>query len=266
MQIAPPLILNDVVKHFLVLEHEQAVLRHHRLSPDGHAGMVFCYRDPFMQSDHTRLPASFIYGQITRFHDLLSGLSTGMLVVVLQPYALHMLTGIPAEQLTDQLISLPLVFGKAAQELEDGLLHAADNSSRLQLIIRFLIKRLEKGAATDAMILQALPAIYHSKGWMQVKELSTALHITERQLERKFLQQVGLSPKQFLRTIRFRQLLKSLQQRPAPTLTRLAHDAGYYDQPHFNREFRMLAGITPKQYITQARLLAINFMQLAHGG
>jgi len=262
MQIAPPQILSDVVKHFLVLEQEQALLRHHRLSPDGHAGMVFCYREPFAQSDQTLLPASFVYGQISRFHDLLSGIQTGMLVVVLQPYALHLLTGIPAQQLTDQLVSMPLIFGSAGQALEDALLVAPDYQRRLQLITRFLISRLQQRSANaDSMIMQALPFIYQSKGWMQVTELCTALHVTERQLERKFREQIGLRPKQFLRTIRFRQLLKALQQRPAPTLTQLAHDAGYYDQPHFNREFRLLAGITPKEY-QSARLLAINFMQL----
>jgi len=262
MQIAPPQILSDIVKHFLVLEQDQAVLRHHRLSPDGHAGIVCCYRERFAQSDQTLLPASFVYGQISRFHDLISGINTGMLVVVLQPYALHMLTGIPAQQLTDQLISMPLIFGPAGQALEDGLLEAQDHHSRLQLIIRFLVQQLQQAPAnTDNAIREALPLIYQSKGWMQVTALYTGLHITERQLERKFSEQIGLSPKQFLRTIRFRQLLKALQQRPTPTLTRLAFDAGYYDQPHFNREFRTLAGITPKAY-QSARLLAINFMQL----
>lgn len=262
MQIAPPQILSDVVKHFLVLEQDQAVLRHHRLSPDGHAGIVCCYREPFAQNDQTLLPTSFVYGQISRFHDLLSGINTGMLVVVLQPYALHLLTGIPAQQLTDQLISMPLIFGPAGQTLEDSLIQATDHHSRLQLVTRFLIRQLQQRSANrDQMILRALPLIYQSKGWMQVAELCTGLHITERQLERKFSEQIGLSPKQFLRTIRFRQLLKALQQRPAPTLTQLAYDAGYYDQPHFNREFRLLAGITPKEY-QSARLLAINFMQL----
>lgn len=263
MQIAPPPILNDIIKHFLLLEEEQAALRHHRLAPDGHAGMVFCYREPLMQSDGALLPASFIYGQISRFHDLRSGVRNGMLVVVLQPYALFRLTGMPAQELTDELISLPLVFGKAGQQLENELLHAEDNNSRLQLIIQFLAGRVQQSRpGASSIILEALPLIYQNSGWMQVAALSEGLHITERHLERKFREQVGLSPKQFLRTIRFRHQLKSLQQRPAPTLTQLAHNAGYYDQPHFNKEFRMLAGITPKQYMTETRLLAINFMQL----
>jgi AraC-like DNA-binding protein len=255
--------LNDIVRHFLVLEQEQPALRYARLAPDGHAGMVFCYHDRLTQSDGVLLPSGFVYGQISRFHDLQPGVRCGMLVVVLQPYALYRLTGIPAQALTDELISLPLIFGKDGQQLEDELLHAADNNNRLQLIIRFLVTRLQHSAGnTSNVILEALPLIYQSNGWMQVADLSKRLQITERQLERKFREQVGLRPKQFLRTIRFRHQLKSLLQRPAPTLTQLAHHAGYYDQPHFNREFRMLAGITPKQYMTQTRLLALNFMQL----
>jgi AraC-like DNA-binding protein len=262
MQIAAPMILQDVVKHFLILENEQAVLLHQRLSPDGHAGMVFCYRPLFAVDGQTLLPASFVYGQISRFHDLVSKGQTGMLVAVLQPYALHMLSGIPAQALTDQFIPLPLVFGKAGAALEAQLLQAADNSSRMQLIVHFLGRQLQQRPAADNRIREGLRAIYASNGWMPVKQISDVLHLGERQLERTFGEQIGLSPKQFLRTIRFRALLKSLQQQPSINLTHLAHDAGYYDQPHFNREFRMMAGITPKQYTTQTRLLALNFMQL----
>lgn len=262
MQLPPPLILQDVVKHFLVLENDGAMLPLHRLSPDGHAGIVCCYRGLFSRNDHTRLPASFVYGQISCFHDLLATGPTGLLVVVLQPYALHLLTGIPAQQFTDQLISLPLIFGEAGQQLEDQLLNATDHQSRLRSVTGFLAGRLQQHTIAAAGIQHTLRPMYAANGWVQVAQLTEQLHITERQLERMFREQVGLSPKQFLRTIRFRSLLKAMQQQPHATLTQLAYDAGYYDQPHFNREFRMLAGITPKQYMTQARRLALNFMQL----
>jgi len=81
-------------------------------------------------------------------------------------------------------------------------------------------------------------------------------------LERQFRAHVGLTPKQFLRTMRFQYLLKCIQQTPDTSLTRLAYETGYYDQAHFIHEFKQLAGITPTQYLTQTRLLAINFMQL----
>jgi len=264
MQIAPPAILTSLVKHFLVLENDSPALQHHRLSPDGHAGMVFYYKARFSAFSNTGPvhPRSFVYGQISQFHDLASGGAIGMLVVVLQPYALQTLTGVPAHTFTDQLISLPDIFGAAGQQLEESIVLAENDQQRLQLVQHFLIQKLQQHPAAGRLLTAAMAHIQQQHGLMQVGQLTQALHISERQLERQFRAHVGLTPKQFLRTMRFQHLLKCIQQAPEASLTQLAYETGYYDQAHFIHEFKQLAGITPTQYLTQTRLLAINFMQL----
>lgn len=37
------------------------------------------------------------------------------------------------------------------------------------------------------------------------------------------------------------------------SLARVAHQTGYYDQPHMNAEFRALAGVTPREFLAGVR-------------
>ncbi|MFW6084495.1 MAG: helix-turn-helix domain-containing protein [Gemmatimonadota bacterium] len=41
--------------------------------------------------------------------------------------------------------------------------------------------------------------------------------------------------------------------RDEPSLAEVALSAGYYDQPHMNREFRRMAGLTPGEYLRSRR-------------
>lgn len=72
--------------------------------------------------------------------------------------------------------------------------------------------------------------------------------LSRRQLERKFQQEIGLSPaylKQLHRVKKSRQLIA---KNPALQLTQIAHDCGFYDQAHFIRHFHKITGQTPGQY------------------
>jgi transcriptional regulator GlxA family with amidase domain len=90
------------------------------------------------------------------------------------------------------------------------------------------------------------------------------LPVTERQLERKFSEQVGISPKKFIDTVKFQNYLKQLQKLPSvKDVGILSYACGYYDQAHLNNFFRKHTGITPLQYKANHKLLAINFMPLA---
>jgi len=67
----------------------------------------------------------------------------------------------------------------------------------------------------------------------------------ERRLQRIFREHVGLTPKEAARVARLRAALDVMRAGPTLPLGRVALRAGYYDQPHFNREFARLAGVAP---------------------
>ncbi len=65
-----------------------------------------------------------------------------------------------------------------------------------------------------------------------------------RTLQRWFKREIGLSPRQYFRLLRFQNAVGD-DARPATRLADKAADAGYADQAHMTRDYRRFAGETP---------------------
>jgi AraC-like DNA-binding protein len=59
---------------------------------------------------------------------------------------------------------------------------------------------------------------------------------------------VGLPPKIYGRVVRFQRAVERIVAEPGASLTDVAFAAGYSDQPHFTRDFREFAGVSPGDY------------------
>jgi AraC-like DNA-binding protein len=72
-----------------------------------------------------------------------------------------------------------------------------------------------------------------------------------RHLERKFIQQVGLSPKLLTRIARFQATLETKARFVSKSWTDVAHESGYYDQMHMVHDFAEFMGTSPTVALTQ---------------
>ncbi len=106
------------------------------------------------------------------------------------------------------------------------------------------------------MIQTAVDAL-EAEGGARVGELGRDLYLSERQLRRRFLRDVGVGPAAFARVVRLHRLLGLAPRSPAgTTLARLAVDAGYSDESHLARDTRELAGVTPTVLLREHAPLA----------
>ena len=76
-----------------------------------------------------------------------------------------------------------------------------------------------------------------------------------RQLERKFINQIGISPKQLGKVIRLQTALKLLLNQQSENLTQIAYESEYYDQAHFIHDYKTFAGLTPTAVLKAGNLV-----------
>jgi AraC-like DNA-binding protein len=73
--------------------------------------------------------------------------------------------------------------------------------------------------------------------------------LSHQQLIRLFRQEVGMTPKRFVRVRRFQKVLERLGRENHANWAEIARACGYADQAHLSREFQEFAGVSPTAYL-----------------
>ena len=123
---------------------------------------------------------------------------------------------------------------------------------RVRLTVAWLRRRLLCDAASRPIQPPSGGHRIATRGARSIGALRDETGLSDGRLVSLFRQQVGVTPKRLARIHRFHHALALLTGAGAP-LVRVATEAGYYDQPHMNAEFRPMAGLTPRQLLAATR-------------
>ncbi|OMP77391.1 helix-turn-helix transcriptional regulator [[Flexibacter] sp. ATCC 35208] len=220
--------------------------------PDGCMEMIFHYGDLYQQyledGNIILQPRCFVIGQLTRPLEIVATGKTGIFSVRFHPDGFSPFTHLPLSEMENSAIPLERLFGNDGKNVELAILNAPGVSERIKEVEQFLTNRLATAETIDHITRSLIEAIWHSNGQLSVTALSRQSQIKSRRLERRFLSDVGMSPKQLSRVIRLNNIFKKLISGKETSLTALAYEGNYFDQSHFIKEFKQLTGYTPKQY------------------
>ena len=182
-----------------------------------------------------------------------------------KPGAFQDLFGIPQILLKNSCFSAREVLGKEAEILEDALNNSDSLAARVEIIERFLSTRLgslasrKKNNPADS----AVRLIESHHGKINVRGLRQCLGLTERRLERSFSSSVGLSPKEFIRVVRFKRVLAEMTSRKHSAWEELRESHDYYDDSHFIKEFKAATTVAPGYFRKQLEkkiVKSVNFL------
>jgi AraC-like DNA-binding protein len=81
-----------------------------------------------------------------------------------------------------------------------------------------------------------------------IADLVAATNVSHKHLVTLFNRVVGAPPKTLARLYRLEHLVAAIDTRDERTWTGVAHDFDYFDQAHFNKDFKRFTGQTPARY------------------
>lgn len=82
---------------------------------------------------------------------------------------------------------------------------------------------------------------------VSLEQLAKDIHISKFHLIREFKREIGMTPHQFHIQNRIRKAQSKLQK--DENIAAVAVGMGFYDQSHFNKSFKKIVGISPKEYL-----------------
>lgn len=250
----PSLILSKYVKQYWAIENHMPQGKEHiqRIVPNGLSDLIF-YLEDRPESSKINNPIvdnTLITGQQNGYYDLKVTGNLSLFSIIFQPHGFSMFFDIPLSDLFNQNVPLRYVLKEAVNDLEEKLFRAQSFKERIIIAEYFLLEQLRKCKKKYNFnrIEDSIRLINQSKGIINIDILASKACYSRKQYERLFMDLVGISPKKFLRIVRFQSAINERSKNQSTNLTELTYLSGYYDQSHMTNDFYKLSGMTPKQF------------------
>lgn len=231
-----------------------------KIIPDGFPEIIFHFGQPYKimveGGKFQRQGNCLISGQLSKPIVLEATGRSEVFGIKFHADAIWRLFGINMRMLRDRVADLHDIEVRLA-ELHPHL-ECLVTEDRIVFMNNF-IRSAKNNLSQPGELRHVLKKIDDQRGKITVEELCLTHQIPSRKLQRMFTEQIGITPKQYCRLARFKAVYALVQQ---PTLDK--HDslfiAGYFDQPHFNKEFREFTSENPEQWFSKSNGFANFFM------
>ena len=221
-----------------------------RIAPDGRAELIVHIGAPHAErgdlGDHVQPPILFA-GQLTAPLTLVAIGPPAVLGVRFRPDGARAFLGHDADIATDKRIDLTHWDG--AEELLEAARAARDWERRMALAQDFVAARVQD-AHLDALVRAEVTRL------LDGGEPHGGEGVSERQMQRRFKAEVGVSPRLLQSILRFRRVFDAIEHPQTSGWVEAALAAGYFDQPQMARDFRRFLGCTAREWARQRAGLA----------
>jgi AraC-like DNA-binding protein len=165
-------------------------------------------------------------------------------------------------QINDRFVDLSDILGGSMRLLTERL-QSIDAFEKIAAVFdAFLLPVAPDEDGEEARLNRAVQLAVRLPSATSVDDMASAAGLSARQLERRFQDTVGFSPKYFCRLARFEKFVRRWNVTSGVRLAHLAQACGYFDQSHLNRDFKWFTGETPTSYLTRDRAVPTEICKL----
>jgi len=170
-----------------------------------------------------------------------------MIVIQFRTFGAGIFLNQPLKYFTNNYTDLDYVFSREADEIWDQLMEAKTINEKFQITEKFLYRKFSTNFIPHKKLISSLD-------WLCTRNVSINLVCRHHNISRKhlnflFQEYLGVSPKMLSSLNRFQTILQMISKSETDKLTTIAYELDFFDQAHFNNNFKKFTGIKPNEYI-----------------
>ena len=245
-------ILQPFVERYLIVKMNTSGDCNQTLIPSNNQNIGFILHGsiksrPF--DPDAMISRSYVMGQITEAETATYYKELEVFSILFKPAGMYRLFGIPMNEFANCGVDFELIAGTEGKELVEKIFESKDYIQRIAQAEAFLIRQLTRNVLyLSNRISYASNLILQQSGTIPIQRLAYKINMCERNFERHFINEVGVSPKTFSRIARMKRAMQMIENMPKLTWSDITYHLNYSDQAHFIHDFKKMSGKTPSDY------------------
>ncbi|HMQ63379.1 MAG TPA: AraC family transcriptional regulator [Flavilitoribacter sp.] len=206
---------------------------------------------PTPAAEGTPAPFAAVTGPKNKPVGLKFGRDYLMIKVAFQPTGLYRLLNIPMQKTANRGLNAADFFSGETALIHQQLERSESYDEMFALVSEFMDRQIAKGYQPEDSLDRVAIKMLDPFAKNSLPEWASMACLSLRQFERNFTSRVGISPKTYLRIVRFENAMKVKNQSPEKSWSEIAYECDYDDSSHLLREFRQFAEFPPGKLMHQ---------------
>jgi AraC-like DNA-binding protein len=252
----PAFPLNQFIESFIYYRDFNPVHTIDRFLPDGNVNVVIDLTDypKFIYDNETLKEIQacrnvWFSGIRNNYISIPSGRDSEMFVINFHKGKAYPFVQMPLHELTDSVVDGDLVLTPEIMNMREMILSHTAISQKFICAENYLLKQFGRKLEPNPFTDYAVNKILQSPHQTTIENLSNKVGYSQKHFIQLFKESVGLTPKGFLKIMRFQKALMEIETSKKINWPGIALESGYYDQAHFINDFKSFSGFTPAQYL-----------------
>ena len=178
-----------------------------------------------------------------------------MVVIQFKTLGAYAFLNQPLRYFSNNYTNLDCVYKKEADEIWEKLQEAKTINEKVLLTENFLNRKLLTTKIPNEKLISSTELLLKSRENNSIHEICQQHNISRKHLNFLFQEYLGISPKMLSSLNRFQTILQTISNAKPDKLTKIAYELNFFDQAHFNNNFKRFTGIKPNEYIKNVQLI-----------